>query len=233
MHTREYIYKYKNLLVSCSMISKHSALPNDIDHLLYTAPDLAAGMDQIEDILGVRPVVGGQHADFGTHNALLSLGPWTYLEVMAPDPSLKSPEQGLLFQDYFSQGPGLTRWVIATEEIEQLAEHSKAGGLDLGEVQSGSRENPDGTVLSWKLTNPRVMPLDGAVPFLISWGSTPHPARSAPRAGELVGFRIEHQSPIKVREALDLIGAISKVTRADSVRLIATVKTEHEVVELF
>ena len=103
------------------MISKHFALPNNIDHLIYTAPDLEAGMDHIEDILGVRPVPGGQHHDFGTHNALLSLGPSTYLEVMAPDPSLKSPEQGLLFQGYFSQGPGLTRWVIATEEIEQLA----------------------------------------------------------------------------------------------------------------
>lgn len=233
MHTREYIYKYKNLLVSCSMISKHFALPNNIDHLIYTAPDLEAGMDQIEDILGVRPVPGGQHHDFGTHNALLSLGPCTYLEVMAPDPSLKSPEQGLLFQGYFSQGPGLTRWVIATEEIEQLAEHSKAGGLDLGEVQSGSRENPDGTVLSWKLTDPRVMPLDGAVPFLISWGNTPHPARSAPRAGELVGFRIEHPRAAEVRETLELIGVKVTVTKAQRVRLFAIIKTEKGEVELY
>lgn len=233
MHTREYIYKYKNLLVSCNMISKQSALPNNIDHLIYTAPDLEAGMDQIEDILGVRPVVGGQHPDFGTHNALLSLGPCAYLEVMALDPSLKSPEQGLLFQDYFSQGPGLTRWVIATEEIEQLAEHSKAGGHDLGEVQSGSRENPDGTVLSWKLTDPRVMPLDGAVPFLISWGNTPHPARSAPRAGELAELRIEHPNPSKVREALELIGVKVTVTKAQSVRLFAIIKTAKGQVELF
>jgi hypothetical protein len=215
------------------MKSKDSLLPSNIDHLVVTAPDLETGMDYIEDILGARPEPGGQHPDFGTHNALLSLGSSTYLEVIAPDPSLKSPEHGLLFQDYYSQGPRLTRWVIRTDEIETVVEKAKSGGLDLGEVQSGSREKPDGMILSWKLTDPWIIPLDGAVPFLISWGDATHPARSAPQVGELVDFRIEHQSPTKVREALKLIGVKVRITKASKVRLLAVVKTAKGEVELF
>jgi hypothetical protein len=153
--------------------------------------------------------------------------------VIAPDPGLEPPEHGLLFQDYFRQEPRLTRWIIYTEKIETLVEKAKAGGLHLGEVQSGCRVKPDGTVLSWKLTDPRVMPLDGAVPFLISWGNTSHPTRSVPRAGELVDFRIEHQSPTKVKEALDLIGVKVSVSKDAKVRLLATIKTAAGEVKLF
>ena len=32
-----------------------------IDHLIFAAPSLELGMDVIEEIIGVRPVVGGQH----------------------------------------------------------------------------------------------------------------------------------------------------------------------------
>ncbi len=207
--------------------------PSNIDHLVYTVSNLEAGMYEIDRLLGVRPEPGGQHPDFGTHNAILSLGPTTYLEVIAPDPSLKSPKQGLLFQDYYGQEPRLTRWVIRTEKIETLVEKAKAGGLHLGEVQSGSREKPDGTMLSWKLTNPWIMPLDGVIPFLISWGDTPHPASSAPQVAELVDFRIEHQSPTKVKEALDLIGVKVSVSKDDKVRLLATIKTAVGEVKLF
>ena len=141
--------------LSCNMLSEPSKLPENLDHLVYTASSLDVGMDEIERILGVRPVPGGRHPGFGTHNALLSLGPSTYLEIIAPDPETLVANDKILLQKYFEQTPRLSRWVIRTEQIEELSSRVAQDGLSLGEVQSGSRAKPDGSVLTWRLTDPR------------------------------------------------------------------------------
>ncbi len=45
--------------MSCN--DKEASLPPNIDHLVFTAPTLEQGMDRIESLLGVRPVIGGRH----------------------------------------------------------------------------------------------------------------------------------------------------------------------------
>ena len=54
-----------------------------IDHLVYAAPGLAAAVADVEERLGVRARAGGRHIGLGTHNALLALGPRTYLAAAA------------------------------------------------------------------------------------------------------------------------------------------------------
>ena len=56
-----------------------------LDHLAIGCRDLDAGSRFTEALLGVPMASGGQHARYGTHNRLLSLGPDLYLEVIAPD----------------------------------------------------------------------------------------------------------------------------------------------------
>ncbi|HSM70746.1 MAG TPA: VOC family protein [Anaerolineales bacterium] len=203
-----------------------------VDHLIFAVPDLEEGRDKIERLLGVRPIPGGRHPEFGTHNAQLSLGPTTYLEVLAPDPNADVPAEDVLFGLDSYQEPRLTTWVLHTEEIEKLAASAKATGFDLGAVGSGQRVKPDGTVVSWKFTNPSAMLLNGAVPFLISWGDTPHPAGAAPRAGELIGLRIEHPEPERVRQALLALGLEMDVQAGPQFQLIATIKTSQGDVEV-
>ena len=62
-----------------------------IDHLIYRAPDLVNAVAEVEERLGVRAQASGQHTGLGTHNALLTLGRQTYLEIIAPDPRQPQP----------------------------------------------------------------------------------------------------------------------------------------------
>jgi len=169
---------------------------------------------------------------YGTHNALLSLGPATYLEVIAPDPGLAVPDRGALFGADRSMAGRLATWVLRSESMDEVFAQGRAAAAGLGPIESGSRESPDGTLLTWKLSDPYALPLDGAVPFLISWGSTPHPAASAPRAGALVGLGIEHPRPERVRNALSALGVEMDVGEGPSFALVARVRVGNAEVEL-
>jgi len=203
-----------------------------IDHIVYAVSDLESGIHEFENLLGVRAAIGGRHPDFGTHNALLSLGPETYLEIIAPDPELAVPDRGFMFGIKDKQDSRIATWAVQTDSINELADAAIAAGVQLGAIESGSRRAPDGTVLTWQLTDPYAMPLDGAVPFLISWGDTPHPASATPHAGELIDFRIEHPDAESVRRAISVLGVDMDVQQSDANRLIARIKTKRGIVEL-
>lgn len=183
-------------------------------------------MDEIERLLGIRPVRGGRHPQYGTHNALLSLGRATYLEVIARDPNLPLPARGALVDLSDEQQSRLVTWVVRTENIAALASAAGLAGLAIGPVQPGSREKPDGGTLRWRLTDPYAMPMDGAIPFLISWGETPHPASAVPYAGELRSLAIEHPDAARVRKALSVLDVDVAVAEADRFRLVARIETE-------
>ncbi len=164
--------------------------------------------------------------EWGTRNALLSLGDSTYLEVIAPDPETPQPGRGRLFQQRYLESPALSAWVFRTAQLEGVVEAASNVGILLGPVLPGSRETPDGQVLRWRLTDPYSVPPDGAVPFLIDWGTTAHPARALPRAGELARFRIEHAEPERLRRLLRILDAAIEVTASPQSRLIAEISTK-------
>lgn len=191
-----------------------------IDHLVYAVPDLEDGVAELERRLGVRASGGGRHTGLGTHNALLSLGPHTYLEVIAPDPDQPAPEGPLPFGVADASGPALVAWALAVDDVASAAERARRAGLDLGRIVPGRRTTTDGTLLRWQLTENALA--GGAVPFLISWGDTPHPAASAPGGLTLDAVHLEHPAPDELRRSLAAVGADVEVHPAERWALVAT-----------
>lgn len=207
-------------------------VPAGLDHLIYAAPGLDEGMDRIERLLGVRPMIGGRHPELGTHNALVAIGGDVYLEIIAPDPDLPVPAGGRLFDAHSCPEPMLATWVLRDEDIDSTVSRARERGVGLGEVAAGFRQTADGSRLSWKVSDPYAMPLDGALPFVIAWGDTPHPSKAAPPGGVLVSLQVEHPDPAAVRAALDVLGIDLPVACGDRFRLSATIRTRAGDVEV-
>jgi hypothetical protein len=141
-----------------------------IDHLVYAVPDLPAAVADVAERSGVRAQAGGKHIGLGTHNALLALGPQTYLEIIAPDHEQLEPSMPRPF-GVDSVGHGrLVSWALACDDIDAAVAAARSRGYDPGDVADGQRAEPTGTVLRWRLTVSEMA--GGLAPFLISWGET-------------------------------------------------------------
>lgn len=191
-----------------------------IDHLVYATSDLATAVADLADRFGVRACAGGRHTGLGTHNALLALGPRTYLEIIAPDPDQPDPPGPRPF-GVDSAGRGmLAAWALACDDIETAVASARSRGYDPGEVAGMRRAAPTGEVLRWHLTLNAMA--GGPIPFLISWGGTEHPAASASGGLILDAFHIEHPDPTSLTPSLTALGASVQVTRANSPALVAS-----------
>lgn len=190
-------------------------IPAELDHLIITVPELAAGVDALEEATGVRAVPGGSHPGRGTANFLAGLTPagWpagarTYLEILGPDPAQEAPADGRLPLDaHLAQGLTLQTWAIHPHAFLAKVAAANTEGLDFGEVQDMSRETAEGTLLEWRLTTRSPLPGRGTQPFLIDWGESIHPAEADLPALELLEFSIETPDAEATRRDLQVLGA--------------------------
>jgi hypothetical protein len=204
----------------------------DVDHVVYAVPDLADGITTIGRLLGCEAVPGGRHENWGTRNALVSLGEACYLEIIGPDPEATSNENPVLFGIDALKKPRLATWAAKGHDLEATIERASTVGVDLGAVLHGSRQLPDGSVLAWRLTDPFAERLDGCVPFFIDWGDSPRPGATLPRACELLDLTIAHPDAARVESALSAVGAPMDVTAQAKVAITAKILTPDGVVHL-
>lgn len=207
-------------------------LRGQVDHIVYATPDLNSGIEQLEKLLGITATPGGRHPGWGTHNALISLGPDTYLEIIGPDPDSPKMEQPRPFQVDSLSAPRLVTWMAKGSRLATLVNQAKQQGIILGDVMEMSRRTPQGELLSWRLTNPMTIVADGIIPNFIDWGNTRHPALAVAQGARLVTLRAEHPNATKVVASLDTLGIGLSVVTGMKPGLIATIDCPKGRVEL-
>ncbi len=200
-----------------------TSLLNRVDHIVYATTDLEHTIEVIAEQLGVTPSVGGAHPGRGTRNALLALGPLSYLEIVGPDRDQPDHATPRWFRIDTLTAPRLVTWAANSADLVAFRVRALKAGVMLGDVASGSRQRPDGSMLAWTLTDPTPLRDDGIVPFFIDWGTSAHPATASAKGLTLIGLRAEHPDALRVRTRLDSLGLPLDVRDAASPALIATI----------
>src|SRR4030095_14068409 len=134
------ITKTVAVLVLASVTAMHAQqapLLAQIDHLVYATPDLDLGATTIEKALGIQATPGGQHPGMGTRNALVALGPTSYLEIIGPDPDQRKPAGRRRFGVDGLKAPRVIGWVAKSRELEAISARAAASGVPLGAVIPG------------------------------------------------------------------------------------------------
>lgn len=204
-------------------------VPQQLDHLVFAGPDLGEAVAQIEKLLGVKTLAGGRHPDWGTCNAVLPLGPASYLEVIGPDPDAVAPP---LFGIARLARPRLVTWAAKGRGLARLVADARSRGIELGAVHRGSRLRPDGGKLEWELTDPLAVRGGGVVPFFIDWGVGGHPAKSAPAQVSLVSLQGRHPEPQVITAQLLALGIEMEVEAGAEPGLVAVFRTANGDVEV-
>jgi Glyoxalase-like domain len=158
-----------------------------LDHVLVGIADLDAGIRQLTAITGVAPARGGRHPGRGTQNALLSLGPHTYLELIAPTPGASADGLAQALAQLQQLTP--VGWAVGARHADAAIARLKADGIQTGPLQPGSRLRPDGKRLAWRTAE--ILPDGRLKPFLIEWSpTTTHPASDSPTGCTLVSLTV-------------------------------------------
>ena len=203
-----------------------------IDHLIFAAPTLESGMDEIEKLLGIRPIVGGQHKGRGTHNALLAFGN-IYFEVIAPDPTQPNVPKPLWMKTDQASQPQLWTWAAANSDLFELEKTANENQISLGKIESGTRTQPNGNILKWQLTEPILENENGIMPFFLNWGETIHPSKTLPQAGEVLSFKAIHPNPDLIKNQLKKLGINLILEKGTHPHLEATIRTvEGKIIQL-
>jgi len=179
-------------LTACTIMKPH------VDHVVLGISDLDRGIRELESLTGVRAVYGGEHPDRGTHNALVSLGADTYVEIIAPRAgAVVSADLANLAKLEHLTPVG---WAVGASRAQV-----ERSGVEATAPRAGSRRQPSGNVLHWE-TFELAQPLDNA-PFFIRWrDAAQHPAKTSPGGCSLGGIGFDDPKADELTRVIRALG---------------------------
>jgi hypothetical protein len=192
----------------------------ELDHLILGINSLEKGMKDFAALTGIVPVRGGVHPGAGTENALVSLGGGAYLELIAARPGA-TPTSFAIISSLERLTP--IGWAIRTDSISTLVALLRKTDSVLGPFP-GSRQTPDGKLLSWKTAHLATPGLEAA-PFIIEWGAgTVHPSSTSPSGCRLTQLTVAEPAPARMNGFFKALGMELVVQTSPARRLAFTLR---------
>lgn len=170
----------------------------EFDHIAIAGETLAEARQHVETSLGVSMQTGGEHAVYGTHNALLGVAEGLYLEAIAVNPATVAERRPRWFDlDRFAGGPRLSNWICRCDDLDEtLASLPEGFGTPVA-LQRGN--------LRWRMAVPAdgILPFSGCAPALIEWEGDAHPSALLPASGTtLTMLTVSHPQVLELPACL-------------------------------
>ena len=185
----------------------------ELDHIVVVCADLRAGLDHVQNRLGIAVPPGGRHPLMGTMNHLVRLGEASFLEVIAPDPDAPLPGRPRWFGMDRAGAPRLTHWVVRTTDMDGLHPTLPPDSGPAIPVTRGD--------LSWRLTVPEdgSLPMGGIFPTVVEWSPGPLPPRAMPGMGlDLLELHLAHPQADAIRAQVEPLFPDDRVSLAQGDR---------------
>ncbi|MEM9968968.1 MAG: VOC family protein [Pseudomonadota bacterium] len=169
-----------------------------LDHLAVAGLTLDGATAHAEQALGLPLELGGEHAVFHTHNALLGLADGLYLEAIAVNPAAPAPGRARWFDlDRFQGAPRLSNWICRCTDLDATLASLPEGFGTPVDLKRGD--------LRWRMAVPEdgILPFDNCAPALMAWEGATHPAqRLRTSDARLKTLTVSHPQAATLRDML-------------------------------
>lgn len=209
------------MILAATMAAPAVTMRARIDHVVVGIRNLDEGIAAFERLSGVTATRGGQHPTRGTENALVSLGPGRYLELIAPrtdagtSPDLEEMRKLL--------SPAVIGWAVNVSDMQAARAAMAAVGVTLEPDTPGARVTPADTRLEWVTADISSPPIASA-PFLIHWKSTPHPSSTAPTGCSMLHLEVRDPAAADLSRALNALRVAAVNVRRGDAQITVTLK---------
>ena len=186
-----------------------------LDHIVFGARSLEEGTNFIEKKLGIKLSEVGYHDFMGTHNRVVKVDKDIYLEVIAIDPSSKSPNVNRWFnldnpilQKKLEYSPQMIGYVIETKDKEIL----KHFCTPIKASRGNYKWNFAMPSLESNFFNKELIE-NGIIPSLINWESNKpvHEMKKNQLSLKKIEIKILHNQ-MQFKKIMESIGIIEKLT---------------------
>jgi len=185
-----------------------------LDHIVFGARSLEEGTNFIEKKLDIKLSEVGYHDFMGTHNRVVKVDKDIYLEIIAIDPSSKSPNENRWFnldnpilQKKLEYSPQMIGYVIETKDKEILKHFCAPIKASRGNYKwNFAMPNLESNFFNKELIE------NGIIPSLINWKSNKPVHEMKNNQLSLNKIEIEIlDNQMQYKKIMDTIGIIEKL----------------------